>query len=148
MGIVAAINRFNQARPWSHNNFYHRWILRQLPRSVSSALDVGCGSGDLVALLAARSASVLGVDRAAVIENARPLPNVRYVHADVFDLPEDRYDVITCVAALHHLPLEQALATFRRWLAPGGTLVVIGLAAPTVADYLMMLVATPANMLI
>lgn len=149
MGIVAAIDRFNQARPWSHNDHYHDWLLRQLPDEVGSALDVGCGAGELVRRLAGRSRSVLGVDRdRRIIGHAPELPNVRYVVGDVLDLPDDRYDVITAVASLHHLPLDEALVTFRRWLAPGGTLVVIGLCVPTLADYLMMPVATPANMLV
>lgn len=149
MGIVAAIDRFNQARPWSHNNHYHRWILRRLPSSFGSALDVGCGSGDLIRLLAARAGSVVGVDLDAdIIGHAPELPNARYVTGDALALPDARYDVITAVASLHHLPLEQALATFRRWLSPGGTLVVIGLTRRTFADYLWMPIATPANTLV
>jgi len=50
--LVAACDRFNQARPWSHNNHYHRWMLRQLPRTIDKALDVGCGAGDLARRLA------------------------------------------------------------------------------------------------
>lgn len=38
------------------------------------------------------------------------------------------YDVITCVAALHHLPFTETLTRFRDQLAPGGTLVVVGCA--------------------
>ena len=149
MGIVAAIDRFNQARPWSHNNHYHRWILRRLPARFGTALDVGCGSGDLVRLLATRAGSVVGVDKnAEIIGHAPELPNARYVTGDALSMPDARYDVITAVASLHHMPLEQALTTFRRWLAPGGTLVVVGLSTRTLADYLLMPVTTPANMLV
>lgn len=149
MGIVAAIDRFNQARPWSHNSHYYPWILRQLPARFGAALDVGCGSGDLAGLLAARADSVVGVDvDADIISHATARPNVHHVTGDALALPDARYDVITAVASLHHMPLDEALSTFRRWLSPGGTLVVIGLTTRTPADYLLMPIATPANMLV
>jgi 2-polyprenyl-3-methyl-5-hydroxy-6-metoxy-1,4-benzoquinol methylase len=148
--MLDRVHRFNQARPWSHNNHYHRFLLRQLPPSIESALDVGCGSGDLVRRLAARSRSVVGVDRdATIIAQAPRLPNVRYVTGDVLTLPGARYQVITSIASLHHLPLAEALATFRRWLSPGGTLVIIGLYAPkTLTDRLLEAIAAPANLLV
>ncbi|QJT06670.1 methyltransferase domain-containing protein [Streptomyces asoensis] len=62
------------------------------------------------------------------------------------DFPAGPYDVITCVATIHHLPFTQALARFRRHLAPGGTLVIVGLSrARTPADHLFGAVAIPAN---
>jgi ubiquinone/menaquinone biosynthesis C-methylase UbiE len=150
--LVAACDRFNQARPWSHNNHYHRWLLRQLPGSVDKALDVGCGTGDLARRLADRAGSVLAVDRdPTVIAHARidAPDDVRFVQSDVLDLPDDRYQAITCVAALHHLPLAPALTRFRQWLAPGGTLVVIGLYVPaTVVDDLWEALAVPSNLLV
>jgi ubiquinone/menaquinone biosynthesis C-methylase UbiE len=150
--LVAACDRFNQARPWSHNNHYHRWMLRQLPTSVDKALDVGCGTGDLARRLSERAASVVAVDRdPTVIAHAltHAPTNVRFVQADVLDLPADRYEVITCVAALHHLPLAPALTRLREWLAPGGTLVVIGLCVPaTVVDHVWRAAGVPANLLV
>jgi 2-polyprenyl-3-methyl-5-hydroxy-6-metoxy-1,4-benzoquinol methylase len=44
------------------------------------------------------------------------------------ELPGGPYDVITCVAVLHHLPFREAMEGFRERLAPGGTLVVVGCA--------------------
>ncbi|HEY3610791.1 MAG TPA: class I SAM-dependent methyltransferase [Pseudonocardiaceae bacterium] len=150
--FVAACDRFNQARPWSHNNHYHRWLLRQLPRSVDNALDVGCGTGDLARRLAGQAGSVLAVDRdpTMIAHACAEAPhNVRFVRGDVLDLPDDRYQAITCVAALHHLPLAPALTRLRQWLAPGGTLVVIGLYAPaTIVDNLWQAAAVPSNLLV
>jgi ubiquinone/menaquinone biosynthesis C-methylase UbiE len=150
--LVAACHRFNQARPWSHNNHYHRWLLRQLPRSVDNALDIGCGTGDLARRLADRAGSVLAVDRDPTViahASANAPHNVRFLQADALDLPDDRYQAITCVAALHHLPLVPALTRFRQWLAPGGTLVVIGLYAPaTIVDHLWQTAAVPSNLLV
>ncbi|WP_077801120.1 bifunctional 2-polyprenyl-6-hydroxyphenol methylase/3-demethylubiquinol 3-O-methyltransferase UbiG [Streptomyces sp. JHA26] len=142
--LIHALDRFNAAHPWDHNAHYHRWILRQLPRRFGSALDVGSGAGDLARLLAARADEVHGVDSDPVITaRARMLTPagtaVSFTVADApTELPAGPHDVITCVAALHHLPFTEALDAFRRHLAPGGTLVVVGLFRPrTTTDHLL-----------
>lgn len=147
-----ALDRFNAAHPWDHNAHYHRWILRQLPRRFASALDVGAGSGDLARRLAARAGAVHGVDSdPEIVARARELTStaapVTFTVADVLTgAPAGPHDVITCVAAVHHLPFTEALAHFRRHLAPGGTLVVVGLyRARTPADHLLGAVAAPLN---
>ncbi|MFC8565048.1 class I SAM-dependent methyltransferase [Streptomyces sp. NPDC057245] len=149
---LRALDRFNAAHPWDHNAHYHRWILRQLPRRFGSALDVGSGSGDLARLLAARAEQVAGVDAdPAITARARTLtPGTAPVTYEVAEapagLPAGPHDVITCVAALHHLPFAEALSAFRGRLAPGGTLIVVGLYRPrTVTDHLLGAVAAPLN---
>ncbi|WEO96733.1 class I SAM-dependent methyltransferase [Streptomyces sp. FXJ1.172] len=133
-GLIEALHRFNAAHPWDHNAHYHPWLLRRLPRRVGRALDVGCGSGDLVRRLAGRAESVVGVDAdPGIVERARELTApgapVTYTLASApRGLPPGPYDVITCVAVLHHLPLAETLTRFREELAPGGTLVVVGCA--------------------
>ncbi|TLS41264.1 class I SAM-dependent methyltransferase [Streptomyces montanus] len=153
--LLQALHCFNAAHPWDHNAHYHPWILRQLPRRFDRALDVGCGSGDLARLLAVRAAEVHGIDAdPEIVDRARELTPagssaapVTYTVADALDAgPGGSYDVITCVAVLHHLPLSEALARFRAQLRPGGTLVVVGLAREeTVGDYLLGLASVPAN---
>ncbi|MEU0405353.1 class I SAM-dependent methyltransferase [Streptomyces sp. NPDC006197] len=151
--LLRALERFNAAHPWDHNAHYHRWILRQLPRRIDGALDVGCGSGDLARLLAGRATAVRAVDAdPAIVARARELtaPAVP-VTFDVEDALADTgddgaYTAVTCVAALHHLPLAPALQRFRDRLAPGGTLVVLGLSRPdSVGDHLLGLLAIPLN---
>ncbi|WNM33686.1 class I SAM-dependent methyltransferase [Streptomyces sp. Li-HN-5-11] len=151
--VLRALERFNAACPWDHNAHYHRWILRQLPRRFfNRALDIGSGSGDLARLLAGRAATVEGVDSdPAITAQAQKLtPSALAVTFTVADAmaehPADSYDVLTCVATIHHLPFTQALTCFRRHLAPGGTLVVVGLSrAQTPADHLLGALAVPAN---
>ncbi|MET9775608.1 class I SAM-dependent methyltransferase [Streptomyces sp. NPDC006367] len=150
--LLRALDRFNAAHPWDHNAHYHRWILRQLPRRFGSALDVGSGSGDLARLLASRADEVHGVDSDPVITSrARALTSesaaVSFTVADALTgLPAGPHDVITCVATIHHLPFTEALDTFRRHLAPGGTLVVVGLFRPrTATDHLLGAAAVPLN---
>jgi len=45
--LLKPITRLNAVYPWDHDAHYHRWILRQLPGRVGTALDVGCGKGEL-----------------------------------------------------------------------------------------------------
>ena len=150
--ILRALDQFNAAHPWDHNAHYHPWILRQLPRRFGSALDVGTGSGDLARLLARRADTVHGIDSdpeiiAQAQELTPPATPVTFSTADALTgIPADSYDVITRVAAIHHLPFTDALSVFRRHLAPGGTLVVLGLSRPTTpGDYLLGVVAGPLN---
>ncbi|QKV90837.1 class I SAM-dependent methyltransferase [Streptomyces sp. NA02950] len=150
--VLRALDQFNATHPWDHNAHYHRWILRQLPRRLETALDIGCGSGDLARLLATRARTVRGIDSdPAIITRARELTDpaapVAFTVANALTgIPSGRYDVITCVAAIHHLPFTEALTTFRERLAPGGTLVVVGLARPTTpGDHLLGAAAVPLN---
>ncbi|MFF8233337.1 class I SAM-dependent methyltransferase [Streptomyces caelestis] len=150
--VLRALDRFHAARPWDHNAHFHRWILRQFPRRVESALDVGCDSGDLARLLAGRAQRVHGVDAdPAITARARELTStalpVTYTVADApAGLPDGPYDVITCVAVLHHLPFSRALEAFRDRLAPGGTLVIVGVARErTPADHLLSVASVPLN---
>ncbi|MFE9401701.1 class I SAM-dependent methyltransferase [Streptomyces sp. NPDC006530] len=150
--LFQALDRFHAARPWDHNAHYHRWIMRQLPRRFDRALDVGSGTGDLARLLAGRAATVRGLDAdPAIVDRARELtPSASPVTFAVGDAPaaitEGPYDVITCVATLHHLPFSDTLTAFRQHLSPGGTLVVVGLArARSVGDHLLGMAALVMN---
>src|SRR5260370_24027082 len=60
------------ALDWDHNAYYHRLLLRHLPRPCSRVLDVGCGAGAFAAKLATRAGHVDALDRSpAMIEQAR-----------------------------------------------------------------------------
>ncbi|WP_073489642.1 class I SAM-dependent methyltransferase [Streptoalloteichus hindustanus] len=140
--------------PFNHNNHYHSLLLRQVPAGARRALDVGCGTGAFARRLAARGIDVDAVDPSAeVIRSARqqPLPPnagaVHYQQADAtqVDLPEGHYDVISCLASLHHMPFD-TVSRFRAALSPGGVLLVLGCFReewPT--DAPMTLLAVPAN---
>jgi 2-polyprenyl-3-methyl-5-hydroxy-6-metoxy-1,4-benzoquinol methylase len=146
------LGEFNAAHPWDHNAHYHRWILRRLPRRFGTALDVGCGTGGLARLLTTRAEAVYGIDvDAGLIARARELTDpgtsVTFAMGDALaDTAPGRYEVITCVATLHHLPFAEALDHFRGQLAPGGTLVVLGISRlQGLGDQLLGAVAIPAN---
>lgn len=158
-GAGRALKRVNDRHPWSHNQHFHRWILRSLPDPCTRVLDVGCGRGDLVTVLAAHGHRVDGIDPDAAMaahaaQRFREDPGVRITRASLEQFAQDvapsgdgvmrddelrddamghdakGYDAITMVASLHHMDLEQALHTARDLLRPGGRLLVVALTAP------------------
>jgi len=120
------------ALAWDHNAYYHRLLLRHLPRPCNRVLDVGCGAGAFAMELAGRAEHVDALDRSpAMIDEARRVApsNVTCILADVLQepLPHARYDAIVSISALHHAPLEQVLPRLAGSLRPGGVLAAVAL---------------------
>lgn len=139
---------------WSHNAYYHRWLLRHMPDHVASALDVGCGFGWLAARLSTKADRVDAIDRDQhMIELARKRhpDTANYLLGDVIGdeaLPLDPhgYSLVTSVSALHHMPLRPALHRFAELVRPGGMLAIIGMTrSASLADYAMDGLSIPAN---
>jgi 2-polyprenyl-3-methyl-5-hydroxy-6-metoxy-1,4-benzoquinol methylase len=100
----------------------------------ADVLDVGCGNGALLALLAAtgRMSSGLGCDLSApALEAARAAVRrvgrediVAFRHiSSVEDVPAEGRDVVVMVDVLHHVPVEQrqhAVSEAARRVKPGG----------------------------
>lgn len=131
---AAGLRKLNSRHPWSHNDHFHRWILRNLPARRGRAIDIGCGQGALVALLAGHFSEVHGTDadpgmRAEAARRRADLTNVTIDGAQLEDL-SGPVDLVTMVAVLHHLDAETALSEVARLLAPGGRFLGVGLAAP------------------
>jgi SAM-dependent methyltransferase len=98
----------------------------------AAVLDVGCGTGTLACLLAARGLEVIAVDpSAASLDVARRKPGaggVRWLHGDATTLPPLRVDLATMtgnVAQVFITDQEWAatLGAVREALRPGGRLV-------------------------
>lgn len=133
MALRAYLHRVNQRHPWSHNDHYGPWIAGRVAGSgAHHVLDVGCGAGNLVALLRRRAVTVTGLEpdaqmARAAAERFAADPAVTIVEAGFAGRdPQRRFDAITLVAVLHHLPLMPTLRELRGCLAPGGRLVVVG----------------------
>ncbi len=97
-----------------------------------TVLDVGCGTGTLACLLAARGVRVVGVDPAAAsLDVARRKPGaeaVRWVHGDAGSLPPLQVDLATMTGNVAQVFLTDeewasTLAAVRAALRPGGRLV-------------------------
>jgi SAM-dependent methyltransferase len=145
----------NARHPWSHNDHFHGWILRNLPSRRRTAVDIGCGTGVLAGKLAARFTHVTAVDRdagmvAVASARLRDHPQVTVRRCDFAAVRaqagDEGADLITMVAVLHHLDLDDTLARIPALLAPGGRLLVVGLARPhSVGDLAFDVVSTAAN---
>lgn len=144
MGLLDAMNRVNAAHPWSHNEAYSGFVLRHA-RAVhraggDTALDVGCGMGDLLGELAEVFPITVGIEPDAATAAAATRrftgSGVRIERRIFGPEPEAAYDVIAFVASLHHMPLHSALQDARTALRPGGRIVIVGLARETPRDAL------------
>lgn len=118
---------------WNHNVHYHPLVLAAVPTGCRRALDVGCGDGRLARELAAVVPEVTAIDlHLPSLETARATagPEVDYVHGDVLThpFPRESFDLVTSIAALHHLDMAAGLERLSELLRPGGVLVVVGLA--------------------
>ena len=95
------------------------------------ALDLGCGTGTNLRALAERGYRGVGVDHSpSFVDYARAAGgDVEYVHADLAEFDTDqRFDLVYTLFAtlnlLSHKDLGDLLGRARRWLNPGGHLVV------------------------
>lgn len=123
-------------REWNHNIHYFPFVERvasERPRR--NALDVGPGDGMLAARLARDIPSVTGLDLDAhQVSVARAthggVTGLGFEQGDVLDTSPAGapFDLVTCSATIHHMPLDAALSRLAQLTAPGGTLVVVGLA--------------------
>ncbi len=157
MAVTDVLQRFNRRHPWSHNDHYGPWIARRVAASgARDVLDVGCGAGNLLALLRRRAGAVTGLepDAAAAAVAAGRFdgdPAVTVVRTDFAGRERGRrWDAVTLVAVLHHLPLRPTLRALRDdCLAPGGRLVVVGCHREAgAADVVASLPAAVANPLV
>ncbi len=145
----------NARHPWSHNEHFHQWILRNLPARRLAAVDIGCGTGLLAGKLALHFARVTGIDAddgmaAAASARLADNPRVSILRCGFMEFAgaagDGEVDLMTLVAVLHHLDLGKTLARIPPLLAPGGRLLVVGLAqVDSLADEVVDLISAAAN---
>ncbi|MFJ6212324.1 class I SAM-dependent methyltransferase [Streptomyces sp. NPDC092296] len=100
---------------------------------VGAVADLGCGPGLVTAYLAELGVSAFGVDLSpAMVELARRAhPGLRFTVGSMtaLDIEDDRLGGILAYYSTHHTPpevLPVVFSEFRRTLAPGGRLMVVG----------------------
>jgi ArsR family transcriptional regulator len=109
-------------------------MLALLPRDAVVA-DLGCGTGQVAGMLAARVARVIGIDSsAAMLRSARKRledrPNVELLRADLAQLPVENasVDAALLLLVLTYIPdISAVLSEAARILSPGGRLVIVDL---------------------
>jgi len=117
---------------------YRGWVERTIPPRGRRAVDLGCGSGRFINVLASRYEDVLAVDIAArEIEMAKAThshPNVTYQVRSLLDVDPGRdgvFDLVFSVNTIHHLRAhDQVLPHIKSLLAPRGHAVLIDIVDP------------------
>jgi ubiquinone/menaquinone biosynthesis C-methylase UbiE len=132
---------------WNHNTAFHEELVEDAKVRGGRVLDIGCGDGLLLQRLAPFAQQVIGIDpdtKAIARAQTRlaATSNVSLVNGDFLAMPvpsqEERYSTIICVATLHHMDLRSALLKMRQVLAPGGRLLIVGIAADkSIMDFII-----------
>lgn len=100
-----------------------------------TALDAGCGAGAEAIWLAAQGWDVTGADVAnAALDHAKDRAavagvsdRVRWIQADLSSwAPETQYDLVTTHYAHPAMPQLDFYGRIADWVAPGGTLLIVG----------------------
>ncbi|WP_414527493.1 class I SAM-dependent methyltransferase [Nodularia chucula] len=140
---------------WNHNNHYHHFLLKQLPKKCNTVLDIGCGTGEFYRLLAKGVNQVIALDLSPNMikvakEHSTQYTNIDFQVADVlqWDFPVAQFDAIVSIATVHHLSLENLLPNLKVALKPGGRLVILDLLQnENMQDIFSDFVAVPLNWL-
>ena len=107
---------------------FHDLLALVEPRPDMSAIDLGCGTGDMTLLLhqKLKARETLGIDRSpAMLAKAPSADGLRFQEADIASFKGGPYDLIFSNAALHWVPDHPGLLRkLRSMLAPGGQLAV------------------------
>ena len=126
---------------------WSEWLVAQLPREgVRAVLDVGCGTGGILRMIAAAGIGDrwVGLDQSdAMVQKAQRLADeaglsIEFRQGDILDPPrdEERFDLICACHMLYHVAdLDATLSNCTRLLAPGGTFVATTNSRDTMAPY-------------
>jgi len=138
----AVVEAYNRISRWPQFKLLRLMIVREIKRHNPAGImvDIGCGPGYLVALMAKSfpQLNIIGVDIAEemVQQATRNLPSpglgerVEFRKGDVQALPFEDYavDFVVSTLSLHHWSEpEQALKEIHRILKPGGQFLIFDL---------------------
>ena len=106
------------------------WINARIPLAGKQVLDIGCGGGILTEAMARKGAAVTGIDLSEKALNVADLHSlesgikVRYEKISAEDMAArepGRYDVVTCMEMLEHVPDPSAIVrACAQLVKPGG----------------------------
>jgi ubiquinone/menaquinone biosynthesis C-methylase UbiE len=141
--FAQAARSWEQLREELHGSNFMRAVLASLIDPELSVVDLGCGTGELLRLLAPRARQVLGVDRSqemleAASERVGGYENARLIRADLAALPlaSGLWDAVTMLLVLSYLPRpEAAIGELSRLLRPRGRAIVLTLMQHDRDDY-------------
>jgi SAM-dependent methyltransferase len=124
---ATAAERYARGRPYYHPDVVRRIVEVTGRARFSSALDVGCGTGQSTRAIAEVADRVVGIDVSAeMLARTVPVPNAAFQRAAAEALPfaAESFDLVTVGMAFHWLDQEKFLAEAHRVLIEGGWLAV------------------------
>ena len=117
---------------WNSNIHAFEQLLERVPAGATRGLDVGCGEGEMARRLRRRVEHVTAIDpHEPSITEARSFGDDIDYSVDDLDsaaLEPASFDVVSAVAVLHHMDHRAGLLRLASLVAPGGVLLVVGLA--------------------
>ena len=127
-GVVAEV--YDEVRPADgHWREIFELLVAEAGLAQGRMLDVGCGTGRLIAALAERGIDASGVDYLArdARRRARKLPQSTFAEAPAERLPfpEAAFDRLVFGLVVHLIDRPAAFAEAYRALAPGGTVAIV-----------------------
>jgi SAM-dependent methyltransferase len=136
LGAVASLE--DRARMPTYQAMFRTLIDLMMPRPGETILEVGCGAGSLVRLLARRLGSenpITAADanpyllrEAAALTAAQGLDGmIRFTHgnAEALPFPDGSYDCVFSVTVLEECDAERAIAEILRVTRPGGRVGIV-----------------------
>lgn len=111
--------------PWGEFTLFEPYV-----KTGNQVLDIGCGNGRLAGFLEQKNINYTGVDNSAALINIakreRPAATFMVSEATQLPFPDKQFDVVCCIATLHHIPSRELRAKLIqeavRVLKPGGYL--------------------------
>ncbi|KRM97112.1 methyltransferase domain protein [Liquorilactobacillus aquaticus DSM 21051] len=107
---------------------YGEKLLDYLPSEANKVLDIGCGTGELTAQIAARGYEVKGIDQSEnMVQKAQlNFPNLDFVQGDILkmSLAKESFDTVFSNAVFHWINDQPKLVErIHTMLKPGGLLI-------------------------
>ena len=128
--------RFNPIRVFNSPSI-NKYFTLKVEKHISSnhkVLDLGCGNGVFLAILASRCEKTVGIDISVDMLNdcsktieRLGIANVKLINAtsEKIPFPDNEFDVICLVDVIHHVEqLQESVLETHRVLKPGGKLLV------------------------
>jgi len=114
----------------SYINSLDDWVyLRNLSKNKGRVLDIGCGSGNLLAKLDKYFDSAFGIDISEnlihIAKEKYPKLNLVVGDANILPYENEYFDMVTSHTTFHHLDRAKAVEEVKRVLKPGGIALII-----------------------
>lgn len=109
---------------------YYEWLVSLLGPERGRLLDVGCGTGQLLAVAASHGFSVAGIDISAVavdlVRKTVPTAELHVGVAESLPFPDSSFDAVCCIGSLEHVidPL-QVVREMRRVARPAARVLIV-----------------------